>query len=193
MPHNKSPRRQRRKDRRAAERATATIQPKLETAASLPNVQEPTIEPDTIAADTTPLQLDIRGDAGKTKGTGASPSGESSRNSTVKFIWKVPACALGFVGLLASVIQIYSLLPNIPISAEHMTDPKNPTTTQFEVYNDGLLDLHDVQLGLLVIDISWDGVGGMRGGSLLNVNVGGNPLYNAKLLEPGGRTTLPIN
>lgn len=74
-----------------------------------------------------------------------------------------------------------------------MTDPKNPTTTQFEVYNDGLLDLHDVQLGLLVIDISWDGVGGMRGGSLLNVNVGGNPLYNAKLLEPGGRTTLPIN
>lgn len=117
----------------------------------------------------------------------------SETSQTVKRFWMTPwrvVVAFGvIIGIAASLVQLYSLLiPRIPISGDHMLDPSNPTTTQFEIYNDGLLDLQRTAFGIYVHKLDF-----VQGSGGLNSMGFARTRFDAKVLPSGQRTVLPFD
>jgi hypothetical protein len=178
---NKSPGRLRRKARRAAARAqtqktpgspetpTEPARPKEATATLQPATPAPTTESPAVAS---PAQT------------------EASENAKKVFprLWKWIAAFGLIIGIPASLVQLYSMFPRLIISADHLRDPTNATTTQFELVNDGMLNLHNTVLGLSIHKITYvNGPGSFGSVTFVSTNI------SRKVFRSGQKTTIPFD
>jgi hypothetical protein len=104
--------------------------------------------------------------------------------------WKYFGFCIGGIGFLASLVQLYSVFPKSPIVGDWFSDSKNPTTCQFEVFNDGMLDMHSLKIAVQFSNIE---AGTQQKQIHMSNNYVSNPgPVRVDLLRAGEQVTLPL-
>jgi hypothetical protein len=115
----------------------------------------------------------------------------TSKSNSVSKVWtrtkKVRAGVLTILGIASSVVTFYCLLPKVVIQPSSILDPHDPFTTQFEILNDGYLDMHKVKIVLALHDVKFQS--GLAHITMGNIGIG-NKISEVDLLSAGERTSL---